>query len=89
MDRRNFLSAMLAACAAPAIVRADALMRVMPIETIIFNPYALIGRYGYTWVEWERKDLILNEYLLVPTRNPGDVIVLRGMEPFDFCGANK
>lgn len=28
MNRRNFLAAMLAACAAPAIVRADSLMRI-------------------------------------------------------------
>jgi hypothetical protein len=30
MDRRGFLASMLAACAAPAIVRAGALMRINP-----------------------------------------------------------
>lgn len=30
MDRRNFLKAMLAACSAPAIVRADSLMQINP-----------------------------------------------------------
>lgn len=36
--RRGFLGAMLAACAAPAIVRADSLMRVIPRETEILVP---------------------------------------------------
>jgi hypothetical protein len=36
--RRGFLGAMLAACAAPAIVRADSLMRVIPTETEILLP---------------------------------------------------
>lgn len=31
MDRRGFLAAMLAACAAPAIVRAGSIMRAKPI----------------------------------------------------------
>lgn len=35
MDRRGFLGAILAAAAAPAIVRADSLMRVIPRETVI------------------------------------------------------
>lgn len=35
MNRRGFLGAMLAACAAPAIVRADSLMRIVPRETLI------------------------------------------------------
>ena len=32
MNRRGFLGAMLAACAAPAIVRADSLMRIIPMD---------------------------------------------------------
>lgn len=32
MNRRGFLRAILAGCAAPAIVRADALMRVVPVD---------------------------------------------------------
>lgn len=32
MNRRNFLQAMLAACAAPAIVKAENIMRVRPVS---------------------------------------------------------
>lgn len=35
MTRRGFLSSILALCAAPAIVRADSLMRIVPRETLI------------------------------------------------------
>lgn len=35
MNRRGFLSSILAAAVAPAIVRADSLMRVIPLETTI------------------------------------------------------
>lgn len=38
MNRRGFLGACLAACAAPAIVRADSLMRIIPKETVIIIP---------------------------------------------------
>lgn len=38
MNRRGFLGAMLAACAAPAIVRVDSLMRIVPVETQIILP---------------------------------------------------
>jgi hypothetical protein len=38
MNRRGFLGAMLTACAAPAIVRADSLMRIVPVSTIIARP---------------------------------------------------
>lgn len=31
MDRRGFLTAMLAACAAPALVRAESIMRIKPV----------------------------------------------------------
>lgn len=37
MNRRNFLTSMLAACAAPAIVRADSLMRIVPRNELIFG----------------------------------------------------
>lgn len=36
MNRRGFLGALLAAAAAPAIVRADALMRIRPVDEMIF-----------------------------------------------------
>ena len=41
MNRRNFLGAMLAACAAPAVVRAGSLMRINPV---IILPKMEIGR---------------------------------------------
>lgn len=37
MKRRGFLGAILAGCAAPAIVRADALMRVVPLGTDVLT----------------------------------------------------
>lgn len=43
MDRRSFLGSILAACAAPAIVRADSLMRVIPRET------SVLRAAEYTW----------------------------------------
>lgn len=35
MNRRGFLGAILAAASAPAIVRADSLMRIVPCETLV------------------------------------------------------
>lgn len=40
MNRRGFLTGILAACAAPAIVRADSLMRIVPLDTTIVLPSA-------------------------------------------------
>src|SRR4051794_14876117 len=37
MNRRSFLSAILAAGVAPALVRADSLMRIVPRETTLFT----------------------------------------------------
>lgn len=37
MNRRGFLGAILAAAVAPAIVRADALMRIVPRETTVHH----------------------------------------------------
>lgn len=37
MNRRGFLGAILAAAAAPAIVRADSLMRIVPRETEVLT----------------------------------------------------
>ena len=37
MNRRGFLGSILAACAAPAIVRADSLMRIVPRETEVIT----------------------------------------------------
>ncbi len=43
MNRRGFLGAMLAAGVAPAIVRADSLMRIVPRDVVIL-PVMEIGR---------------------------------------------
>lgn len=37
MNRRGFLGAILVAGVAPAIMRADALMRVIPRRTLVYN----------------------------------------------------
>jgi hypothetical protein len=37
MNRRGFLGAILATCAAPAIVRADSLMRIVPRRTYVLT----------------------------------------------------
>lgn len=45
MNRRSFLSSMLAACVAPAIVRAESIMRVKPVllPGIDFGPDVVDG----------------------------------------------
>ena len=47
MNRRGFLGTMLAACAAPAIVRADSLMRIVPVDTYLVDPYEEIDLSEY------------------------------------------
>lgn len=43
MNRRGFLGAILAAAVAPAIVRADSLMRIIPREQLVLHKAAQIG----------------------------------------------
>lgn len=38
MNRRGFLGSILTACAAPAIVRADSLMRIVPRDLVLVTP---------------------------------------------------
>lgn len=45
MDRRGFLGSILAMAAAPAIVRADLLMRIIPRAALILPPVEIL-RYG-------------------------------------------
>lgn len=66
MNRRNFLAGIFAAACAPAIVRADSLMRIVPRGTVVLPPLwpgepwdglrqysdAIIGRADYTLVRW-------------------------------------
>jgi hypothetical protein len=42
MNRRGFLGSILALGAAPAIVRADSLMRVVPVDTLVFNSAEMV-----------------------------------------------
>jgi hypothetical protein len=48
MDRRGFLGVILAAAAAPAIVRADSLMRIIPMETKLIIEWDLGASLGMT-----------------------------------------
>jgi hypothetical protein len=46
VDRRGFLGSILAACAAPAIVRADSLMRIVPTDTLVaFGTHTIEAEY--------------------------------------------
>ena len=53
MNRRGFLSSILALAAAPAIVRADSLMRIVPVEAEVLVPmtefsteFSVVSRIG-------------------------------------------
>lgn len=52
MNRRGFLGSILVACAAPAIVRADSLMRIVPLDTTIITASEMIRRQELTYAEW-------------------------------------
>lgn len=56
MDRRGFLQSILVAAVAPAIVRADSLMRIIPTETTIFipdkRPLLLVAERIYSSHTW-------------------------------------
>lgn len=46
MDRRGFLGSILALGAAPAIVRADSLMRIVPTDTLVID--LIESQYTFT-----------------------------------------
>jgi hypothetical protein len=65
MNRRGFLGSILALAAAPAIVRADSLMRIVPVETtilpaapILTGEAALIAALKAAWEAGGEPDLI-------------------------------
>jgi hypothetical protein len=63
MNRRGFLGSILAAAAAPAIVRADSLMRIVPTATTILEAgmvgeAALIAAIRKVWEAGGEPDLI-------------------------------
>lgn len=51
MNRRGFMGAILAACAAPAIVRADSLMRLAAPEIFVVSPSSglLVPKADVLW----------------------------------------
>lgn len=50
-SRRGFLSAILAGAAAPAVVKASSLMKLVPTESGILT-YKMSGRYDINFDEW-------------------------------------
>lgn len=46
MNRRNFLGAMLAACAAPAVVRAGSLMRINPAIVVPDDKVVVLKQFS-------------------------------------------
>lgn len=65
MDRRGFLAGMLAACAAPAIVRADSLMRIVPRELELLVPNVIVGTGNYLLTP----EMITKEALAILSKN--------------------
>ena len=51
MNRRSFLASILALAAAPAIVRADSLMRIVARAPIILAARRLLGHASVTMTE--------------------------------------
>lgn len=64
MNRRGFLSGILALGAAPAIVRADSLMRIVPIDMGV----ELEWMPG--WAMWN-SSVVLNEHWMVMAQQTG------------------
>ncbi len=87
MNRRGFLSGIILAAAAPAIVRADSLMRVVPRSLVIATRPAdiLTGPFvtftketGYSW---------FGDGLLISDTIPGaarNVTIANGKLSYDF-----
>lgn len=82
MNRRNFLTSMLAACAAPAIVRADSLMRIMPRDATMLTEAQFISLlppsdplYGlFHGLQWTAAEL---EIMALRPRPPFAVNIIR------------
>lgn len=51
-SRRGFLSSVLAAAAAPAIVASSSIMRVVPVMEKDTLTYKMSGRYDINFDEW-------------------------------------
>ncbi len=62
ITRRGFMRSILALCAAPAIVRADSLMKIVPRETL----FARTGGIGGPMVGWHRPLIISRSLIREP-----------------------
>ena len=67
MNRRSFLTQCLALAAAPAIVRADSLMRIVPREAVVIVPtkaeIAAVYSKLYEFILHQEEDRIINNLL--------------------------
>lgn len=62
MNRRGFIGSILAVCVAPAIVRADSLMRIVPRDlTLLLTPAERLAMNPLAWAgairEWSGWDI--------------------------------
>lgn len=100
MNRRGFLEYILAAAAAPAIVRAGSLMAVRPLIRITEMPYPYNPLINQIKAEilahcFPNKVLLgqLIDHGIImssthwETKNPGDTIVVRRFLPFSAIAA--
>lgn len=74
MNRRSFLGTILALGVAPAIVRVDSLMRVVPVDTTILGVDTLYG-IGYGITKEELKE-VYSWYV-------GDIVTINSLGHFD------
>lgn len=65
MNRRGFLGTILAAAVAPAIVRADSLMRIVPRDTLFMDADLLYGTGDFTIEMWLTADRMLIDELRI------------------------
>lgn len=91
MDRRGFLGAILASAVAPAIVRADSLMRIVPRETLVLQrfvvsfssselnlmPIDFLGRFQAAWGA-ELAQMVERDYWDAHVKR-GDIITIGGV----------
>jgi len=91
MNRRGFLGAIIAACAAPAIVRADSLMRIVPRDTTLLLPlewdgfdWGAINRLKGEILAHALRDTLFgcSMYSVTMPKNVGDTITFRRVSPY-------
>lgn len=79
MNRRGFLGSILALGAAPAIVRADSLMRIIPLDQgVILGDYAVVtGSGSLTISEIIRQTLIARAGQFTDNVTRGNALLLK------------